>query len=75
LEVLVTASVRAEEMPPPVVLISDSRLATHTTVHSGMLLYHIPRYNLAGVELDGQKKPKAKLPSLETMTSPGLSGC
>lgn len=51
-----------------------SRLATHTTVSSGMSLYHIPRYSLAGVEVEGAKKPKAKLPSSDTTVAPGESG-
>jgi hypothetical protein len=57
-------------------VIGVSRLATHTTVSSGMLLYHMPRYSLAGVpeELEGLKKPNAKEPSSETMVAPGESG-
>ena len=51
-----------------------SRLATHTTVNWGMLLYHIPRYSFSGVELDGEKKPKAKSPPSDMTVVPGRSG-
>jgi hypothetical protein len=51
-----------------------ARLATHTTVNRGILLYHMPRYSFSGVELDGEKKPKAKSPPSDTMVVPGRSG-
>ena len=51
-----------------------SRLATHTTVNRGMLLYHMPRYSFSGVELDGEKKPKAKSPPSDMTVVPGKSG-
>ena len=51
-----------------------SLLATHTTVSPGMSLYQMPRYSLPGVELVGEKKPKAKLPPSDTMVAPGESG-
>lgn len=51
-----------------------ARLATHTTVSRGILLYHMPRYSFSGVELDGEKKPKAKSPPSDTMVVPGKSG-
>jgi hypothetical protein len=49
-----------------------SRLATHTTVRSGTLLYQMPMYKLL-LELPAKKKPRAKAPSLEMSTSPGES--
>lgn len=53
--------------------IGSSRLAVHTTVRLGMLLYHMPRYKLA-LEPLGEKKPSAKSPALETSVSPEESG-
>ncbi|KAF8041349.1 hypothetical protein BT93_A0069 [Corymbia citriodora subsp. variegata] len=47
-----------------------SRLAIHTTVFSGILLYHSPKY--LWLELLGLKKPRAKSPPLEINTSPSL---
>ncbi|WVZ77344.1 hypothetical protein U9M48_025222 [Paspalum notatum var. saurae] len=76
LEVFVSASFGVEVEAVPVVS-GVSRLATHTTVSSGMPLYHIPRYSLAAagvVELVGEKKPSEKEPSSETMTLPAESG-
>lgn len=37
-------------------------------------MYHMPRYSFSGVELDGEKKPKAKSPPSDTMVVPGKSG-
>lgn len=54
-------------------LIGLSRLATHTTVGSGILLYQIPMYNLR-LELVGEKKPRAKSPPSETSLSLRKSG-
>lgn len=34
----------------------------------------MPRYSLAGVDLVREKKPRAKLPLLDTMVAPGNSG-
>jgi hypothetical protein len=51
-----------------------SLLATHTTVSPGMSLYQMPRYSLPGVELVGEKKPRAKLPPADTMVAPGPRG-
>uniref|UniRef100_A0A0A8XTQ4 Uncharacterized protein n=1 Tax=Arundo donax TaxID=35708 RepID=A0A0A8XTQ4_ARUDO len=52
-----------------------SRLATHTTVRlrSGMPWNQIPTYRLP-LEPAGEKKPRAKTPSLEMSISPGASG-
>jgi hypothetical protein len=44
-----------------------SLLATHTTVSPGMSLYQMPRYSLPGVELVGEKKPKAAGPRGERL--------
>ena len=44
--------------------------ATHTTVFSGNLWYHIPRYLL--LNFPGLKNPNAKLFPLEIKTSPSL---
>jgi hypothetical protein len=71
LDVLVRESAGADEEP---LVTGFSLLATHTTVRSETPLYHMPRYILAGVELEGEKKPKAKLPPSETMMAPGRSG-
>ncbi|RDX99968.1 hypothetical protein CR513_16898, partial [Mucuna pruriens] len=61
------------ERTPEVSLRGVSRLATHTTVCSEILLYHIPTYRF--VEFRGLKKPSAKFPrSLETKTSPSFIG-
>lgn len=68
LEALVSERIGAEEV---LLVIGVSRLATHTTVNSEMLLYHIPRYSLAGVELEGLKKPKENVPPSEMMVLPG----
>lgn len=65
---LVTASIAEEGMA-----IGLSRLATHTTLHSGMLWYHMPTYNVT-VEFVGEKKPRAKAPPSETSLLPGGSG-
>ena len=51
-----------------------SRLATPTMVNWGMLLYYMPRYSFSGVELDGEKKPKAKSPPSDMTVVPGKSG-
>ena len=37
-------------------------------------MYHIPRYSFSGVELDGEKKPKAKSPPSDMTVVPGRSG-
>jgi hypothetical protein len=71
LEVSVRDSVGAEVVP---FVAGASRLATHTAVSLGMSVYHTPRYSLAGAELVGEKKPKAKPPPSETMVVPGRSG-
>uniref|UniRef100_A0A0E0MLQ7 Uncharacterized protein n=1 Tax=Oryza punctata TaxID=4537 RepID=A0A0E0MLQ7_ORYPU len=42
-------------------VIGLSRLTTHTTVHWGILLNHMPTY-IISVEFEGEKKPKAKVP-------------
>jgi hypothetical protein len=71
LELLLRESIGVDE----VILVDGvSRFATHTTVSSGISLYHMPRYNLAGVEFERLKKPKAKAPPSETMVLPGNSG-
>lgn len=54
-------------------VIGLSRLATHTYVRSGMLLYHMPRCKLL-LELAGEKNPRAKSPPLEMSSSLGKSG-
>jgi hypothetical protein len=71
LELFVRESIGAEEV---VLIAGVSRLATHTTVSSGMLLYHMPRYSFAGVEFEGLKKPKTNDPPSEMMVLPGDSG-
>jgi hypothetical protein len=48
-------------------VIGSSRLATHTTVRSG-----IPMYNK--LELVGKRQPRAKTLLMETSMSPGESG-
>lgn len=61
------------ERTPEVSFRGVSLFATHTTVCSEILLYHIPTYRL--LESPGLKKPRAKVPlSLETKTSPSLMG-
>jgi hypothetical protein len=54
-ELLVRESVGVPEV---LFMIGASRFATHTTVCSGMPLYHMPRCRLPGAELDGEKNPK-----------------
>ena len=54
-------------------VIGLSRLAIHTTVRSGTLLYQIPMYNLL-LEFVGEKKPRAKSPPAEMSLSLGKSG-
>ncbi|XBJ06641.1 hypothetical protein VPH35_012274 [Triticum aestivum] len=61
----------------------SSRLATHTTVKTGILLNHMPRYqlelelvalwDLLMVVVAGWKKPSANLPFVETSLSPTAS--
>src|SRR4051812_27690700 len=56
----------------------SSLLATHTTVKTGILLNHMPRYQLELVEFwdllamlaAGWKKPNANLPFLDTSLPP-----
>ena len=55
------------------VVIGLSRLAIHKYVRSGMLLYHMPTYELE-VEFFREKKPIAKTPPSDMSTSPGKSG-
>jgi hypothetical protein len=59
--------------PGEPLVIEWSRLATHTYVRSGILLYHMPRYEFP-VEFVGEKKPRANMPPLETSLSPAESG-
>jgi hypothetical protein len=66
-ELLVMASFTDEWLE-----IGLSRLAIHTTVHSGMLLYQIPRYKLL-LDLVGEKKPRAKTPPSDMTMLPGES--
>ena len=63
-------------------VIGCSLLATQTVVKNGMLLNHMPRYQLGEVVLPdllvmaaavGWKKPSANLPLLETSLSPTAS--
>jgi hypothetical protein len=67
-ELLVRTNFPAEPL-----VIGLSRLATHTYVRSGILLYHMPMYEFA-VEFAGEKKPRAKTPPLDTSLSPVESG-
>jgi hypothetical protein len=52
--------------------VSDSLFATHTTVCSETLLYHIPTWGRP--EFPGLKNPSAKVSPFETRMSPSLAG-
>uniref|UniRef100_A0A0D9XB98 Uncharacterized protein n=1 Tax=Leersia perrieri TaxID=77586 RepID=A0A0D9XB98_9ORYZ len=57
-----------------------SLLATQTVVKTGILLNHMPRYQLGEVMLSdllvfGWKKPSANFPFLEMSLSPTVSAC
>lgn len=62
-------------------LIGVSRLATHTVVKTGIILYHMPRYQPVEVVVlyllmmaePGWKNPSANLPFLEMSLSPTAS--